>query len=222
MSGLRESHERGLHLAAKSCSIYHLIAFNNAGVRPYASLPPPCFLNKKIKKARGNSWKKSIMPQLDKFTYFTQFFWLCLFFFTYSSEKLLRSIESAHININLIFIFLQILLFLILRKVVNGNFDELVNALAPFLPGGNRVGDQVLCLRLLLATPRISKWGGARNDARSGTTRARGPLWDTPRKTTTGCHMGQPRAQGGAPKKLRWTRTGKRFNREKGFYLYRA
>ena len=26
---------------------------------------------------------KSIMPQLDKFTYFTQFFWLCLFFFTF-------------------------------------------------------------------------------------------------------------------------------------------
>ena len=23
------------------------------------------------------------MPQLDKFTYFTQFFWLCLFFFTF-------------------------------------------------------------------------------------------------------------------------------------------
>ncbi len=166
VSGLRESHERGLHLAAKSCSIYHLIAFNNAGVRPYASLPPPCFLNKKIKKAMINLPEKqvfitflegilvcpSIMPQLDKFTYFTQFFWSCLFLFTYSSEKLLRSIESAHININLIFLILQILLFLILRKVVNGNFDELVNALAPFLPGGNRVGDQVLCLRLLLAT----------------------------------------------------------------------
>lgn len=26
---------------------------------------------------------QSIMPQLDKFTYFTQFFWLCLFFFTF-------------------------------------------------------------------------------------------------------------------------------------------
>jgi len=25
----------------------------------------------------------SIMPQLDKFTYFTQFFWFCLFFFTF-------------------------------------------------------------------------------------------------------------------------------------------
>nr|VDD24181.1 unnamed protein product [Brassica rapa] len=23
------------------------------------------------------------MPQLDKFTYFSQFFWLCLFFFTF-------------------------------------------------------------------------------------------------------------------------------------------
>lgn len=27
--------------------------------------------------------KRKIMPQLDKFTYFTQFFWLCLFFFTF-------------------------------------------------------------------------------------------------------------------------------------------
>ena len=31
----------------------------------------------------GILFKKSIMPQLDKFTYFTQFFWLCLFFFTF-------------------------------------------------------------------------------------------------------------------------------------------
>nr|UIF91907.1 ATP synthase F1 subunit 8 [Crocus sativus] len=27
--------------------------------------------------------KLKIMPQLDKFTYFTQFFWLCLLFFTF-------------------------------------------------------------------------------------------------------------------------------------------
>jgi F-type H+-transporting ATPase subunit b len=31
----------------------------------------------------GIIFSQSIMPQLDKFTYFTQFFWLCLFFFTF-------------------------------------------------------------------------------------------------------------------------------------------
>ena len=31
----------------------------------------------------GIRFSQSIMPQLDKFTYFTQFFWLCLFFFTF-------------------------------------------------------------------------------------------------------------------------------------------
>ena len=31
----------------------------------------------------GILFSQSIMPQLDKFTYFTQFFWLCLFFFTF-------------------------------------------------------------------------------------------------------------------------------------------
>jgi hypothetical protein len=35
------------------------------------------------------------MPQLDKFTYFTQFFWLCLFFFTfYIVKKLLFHLEG--------------------------------------------------------------------------------------------------------------------------------
>jgi hypothetical protein len=38
---------------------------------------------------------QSIMPQLDKFTYFTQFFWLCLFFFTfYIVKKLLFHLEG--------------------------------------------------------------------------------------------------------------------------------
>ena len=31
----------------------------------------------------GILFSQSSMPQLDKFTYFTQFFWLCLFFFTF-------------------------------------------------------------------------------------------------------------------------------------------
>lgn len=31
----------------------------------------------------GFIYSQSIMPQLDKFTYFTQFFWLCLLFFTF-------------------------------------------------------------------------------------------------------------------------------------------
>lgn len=31
----------------------------------------------------GIIFSQSRMPQLDKFTYFTQFFWLCLFFFTF-------------------------------------------------------------------------------------------------------------------------------------------
>lgn len=31
----------------------------------------------------GFIYYQSIMPQLDKFTYFTQFFWLCLLFFTF-------------------------------------------------------------------------------------------------------------------------------------------
>jgi F-type H+-transporting ATPase subunit b len=31
----------------------------------------------------GIVFSQSRMPQLDKFTYFTQFFWLCLFFFTF-------------------------------------------------------------------------------------------------------------------------------------------
>lgn len=31
----------------------------------------------------GIIFYESIMPQLDKFTYFTQFFWLCLLFFTF-------------------------------------------------------------------------------------------------------------------------------------------
>ena len=31
----------------------------------------------------GLIYSQSRMPQLDKFTYFTQFFWLCLFFFTF-------------------------------------------------------------------------------------------------------------------------------------------
>jgi hypothetical protein len=31
----------------------------------------------------GNPFFSIKMPQLDKFTYFTQFFWLCLFFFTF-------------------------------------------------------------------------------------------------------------------------------------------
>jgi hypothetical protein len=31
----------------------------------------------------GIFFSQSRMPQLDKFTYFTQFFWLCLFFFTF-------------------------------------------------------------------------------------------------------------------------------------------
>jgi hypothetical protein len=30
-----------------------------------------------------NLFSQEIMLQLDKFTYFTQFFWLCLFFFTF-------------------------------------------------------------------------------------------------------------------------------------------
>ncbi len=165
---------------------------------------------------------QSIMPQLDKFTYFTQFFWSCLFLFTYSSEKLLRSIESAHININLIFlsliqslmkdqkkifkkfcslpiihripkkeqiiifIILQILLFLILRKVVNGNFDELVNALAPFLPGGNPGGGSSSLPPAPSSDPNLlvflneeeqrSAAKATTTYCRSGTTRARGPL----------------------------------------------
>ena len=31
----------------------------------------------------GIIFSQSIMPQLDKFTYFTQFFWSCLFLFTF-------------------------------------------------------------------------------------------------------------------------------------------
>ena len=47
-----------------------------------ASFFLPCFplVNNQLE---GIIFSQSRMPQLDKFTYFTQFFWSCLFFFTF-------------------------------------------------------------------------------------------------------------------------------------------
>ena len=36
-----------------------------------------------FRSLEGIIFAQSIMPQLDKFTYFSQFFWLCLFFFSF-------------------------------------------------------------------------------------------------------------------------------------------
>nr|QOD41066.1 ATPase subunit 8 [Larix sibirica] len=56
--------------------------------QPYILFPPYIFTTR-TKVIYGDNIGKVInrtremMPQLDKFTYFTQFFWLCLIFFTF-------------------------------------------------------------------------------------------------------------------------------------------
>jgi len=53
----------------------------------------------------GFIFSQSIMPQLDKFTYFTQFFWLCLFFFTFYIS--LKAFLPFNLEENLYLFFLR-------------------------------------------------------------------------------------------------------------------
>jgi hypothetical protein len=52
----------------------------------------------------GIIYSQSIMPQLDKFTYFTQFFWSCLFLFTFFIPISRR--KPFHIETNLYFFYI--------------------------------------------------------------------------------------------------------------------
>ena len=64
----------------------------------------------------GILFKKSIMPQLDKFTYFTQFFWLCLFFFTFYIPFLLRSKRTTKVCL---YLYNFTLFFVVFVRVVH-------------------------------------------------------------------------------------------------------
>jgi hypothetical protein len=62
------------------------------------------------------SFFSNIMPQLDKFTYFTQFFWSCLFLFTFYIPFLLRSKRTTKVCL---YLYNFTLFFVVFVRVVH-------------------------------------------------------------------------------------------------------